>query len=196
MDEDDFKILKKEFPVKWQYINIKLAYAYEYFNSTDDYKKPVDNLEKEDFFSKLKNDYPDDEEIERTKEIIKLFNIKDGEELTKLYCKSDVILLTDVFEKFVKVSTKEYGINPLYCVSLPGYTYQCALKYTDIKLQILQDKDLILLIENNIRGGISSVMGDRYVKSDEKKKISYMDATNLYGHSMSQFLTYDLAWSS
>ena len=173
LDEDDFKILKEEFPDKWQYLNKKLAYPYEYFNSIDDYKKPVDNLEKEDFFSKLKNDYPNDEEIERTKEIIKLFNIKDGEELTKLYCKSDVILLTDVFEKFVKVSTKEYGINPLYCVSLPGYTYQCALKYTDIKLQTIQDKDLILLIENNIRGGISSVMGDRYVKSDEKKDIIY-----------------------
>ena len=76
-------------------------------------------------------------------------------------------------------------------MSLPGYTYQSALKYTDIKLQTLQDKDLTLLIENNIRGGISSVMGDRYVKSDENKKILYPDATNLYGHSMSQMLPYD-----
>ena len=76
-------------------------------------------------------------------------------------------------------------------MSLPGYTYQCALKYTDIKLQTLQDKDLILLIENNIRGGISSVIGDRYVKSDENKKNLYMDATNLYGHSMSQMLPFD-----
>ena len=191
LDEDDFKILKKESSDKWQYLNKKLAYPYEFFNSIDDYKKPVDNLEKENFFNKLKNDYLDDDEIERTKEIIKLFNIKDREELTRLYCKSDVILLADVFEKFVKVSTEEYKINPLYCVSLPGYTYQCALKYTDIKLQSLQDKDLIFLIENNIRGGISSVMGDRYVKSNEKKNILYVDATNLYGHSMSQFLPYD-----
>ena len=98
-----------------------------------------------------------------------MLDIKNGAELTKLYCKSDVILLADVFEKFIKVSTEEYIINPLYCASLPGYTYQCVLKYTDIKLQTLQDKDLILLIENDIRGGISSVMGDRYVKSDEKK---------------------------
>ena len=150
LDEDDFKILKKEFPDKWQYLNKKLADPYEYFNSINDYQKPVNILKKEDFFSKLKNDYPDDDEIERTKEIIKLFNIKDGKELTKLYCKSDVILLADVMEKFVKVSFEEYGIYPLYCVSLPGYTYQCALKYTDIKLQTLQDKDLILLIENNI----------------------------------------------
>ena len=94
-------------------------------------------------------------------------------------------------QKFVNVSFEEYGINPLYCVSLPSYTYQCALNYTDIKLQTLQHRDLILLIENNIRGGISSVMGDRYVKSDEDGKILYIDATNLYGHSMSQMLPYD-----
>ena len=34
-------------------------------------------------------------------------------------------------------------------------------------------------------------MGNRYVKSDENKKINYMDATNLYGHSMIQPLLYD-----
>ena len=112
LDVDDFIILKKEFPDKWQYFNKKLAYPYQYFNSIDDYQKPVVNLKKEDFFFKLKNKCPDDVEIERTKEIIKLFLIKNGEELTKLYCKSDVILLADVIEKFVKVSFEEYGINP------------------------------------------------------------------------------------
>ena len=34
-------------------------------------------------------------------------------------------------------------------------------------------------------------MGDRYVQSDENRKIIYIDATNLYGHSMSQMLPYD-----
>ena len=36
LDEDDFKILKKEFPDKWQYLNKNLAYPYEYFNKIDD----------------------------------------------------------------------------------------------------------------------------------------------------------------
>ena len=70
-------------------------------------------------------------------------------------------------------------------MSLPGYTWQCGMKQTDIKLQTLQDKDKILLLENEIRGGISSVMGDRFVKSDENKKIVYVDANNLYGWAMS-----------
>ena len=191
LDEDEFKILKKEFPDKWIYLNKKLAYPYEYFNSIDDYKKPVHNLENKDFFSKLKNKCPDDKEIQRSKEIIQIFDIKNGKELTELYLKSDVILLADVFEKFIKISIEEYGINPLYYVSLPGYTWQCGLKYTGINLQTLQDKDMILLLENNIRGGISSVMGDRYIKSNENKKVLYIDANNLYGHSMSELLPYD-----
>ena len=101
-----------------------LAYPDEFLNNIDDYKKPVDNLQNEDFFSELKNKNPDDEGIGRTKELIKVFINKSGEELTKLYLKSDVLLLADVFERFVKVSTKENRINPLHCFFLPSYTYQ------------------------------------------------------------------------
>ena len=148
-------------------------------------------MENKSFFSKLKNKCPDDKEIDRTREIIRKFNIKDGQELTELYCKSDVLLLACVFEKFIKVSQNEFGVSPLYFVSLPGYTWECVLKYTDIKLQTLQDKDMILLLENGIKGGISGVMGDRYVKSDKNKNIIYIDCTYLYGYSMSQSLPYD-----
>ena len=79
--------------------------------------------------------------------------------------------MADAFEKLVKVSIKEYGNNPLYSVSLPRCTYQCALKYTDINLQTLQDEDFLLSLENNIKRGISSVMGDRYIVSNDIKTI-------------------------
>ena len=42
------------------------------------------------------------EEIERTKEINKLFNIQNMEQITKLYSKSDVILIGDIFLDFYK----------------------------------------------------------------------------------------------
>ena len=189
--ENDPKLLKTGFLDKWKNLTKKFAYPYECFNSIDDYQKPVDDLKKEDFFSKLKNNCPDDEEIERLLNIIKRFNIQNGEELTEIFLKSDVLLPACVFEKFIKVSIIEIDINPLYCVSLPGYTWKCGLKYTGITLQTLQDKDKILLLENNIRGAISSVMGDRYVKSSDTKKILCVDANILYGHSMSQSLPYD-----
>ena len=84
-------------------------------------------------------------------------------------------------KKNIKASQNDFGISPLYRVSIPGYTWECRLKYKNIKLQTLQDKDMILLLEKGIRGGILGVMGDRYVKSDKNKKILYGDANNLYG---------------
>ena len=47
---------------------------------------------------------------------------------------------------------------------------------------------MLLLLENKIRGGISSVMDDRHVVSDVNKQILYIDANNLYGCAMSQYL--------
>ena len=62
------------------------------------------------------------------------------------------------------------------------------MKYTDIRLQPLQDKELSLSLENIIRGGINSFLGDRYVKSNENEKILYLDVKNLYGWPMSETL--------
>ena len=100
MGENDLKLLKTEFPDKLKFLTKKLGYPYEFFNSIDDYQKPASNLKKEDFFSKLEFKCADDKEIERTKETIERFYIKTGEELTYLYLKSVVSLLTCVFEKY------------------------------------------------------------------------------------------------
>ena len=41
ISESDLKILKTDFPHKWKNSIRKLAYPYEYFDSTDDCQKPV-----------------------------------------------------------------------------------------------------------------------------------------------------------
>ena len=86
--------------------------------------------------------------------------------------KSDVFLLTCVSEKFLKVSINKFDINPLYCVSLHGHTWEGGVRYTK-KNTILSRQRFFLTSEKIIRGAISSVMGDRYVKSDENTKILY-----------------------
>ena len=92
MGDKDPKSLETEFSEKLKHLTKKLAYPFEVFESIDDYQKPVNNLQKEDLFSNLKNKCSDDEEIEKRKEIINLFNIKNAEELTQLYSKSDALL--------------------------------------------------------------------------------------------------------
>ena len=169
-----------------EFFKKKLAYPYEYLN-LGNFQEPL-NLTKEDFWSTLKQTNPPDEEFNRTHEIIKKFNVANGQELTMIYLKMDVLQLADVFEIFVEKATLEYNINPLYSYSLPGYTWKAGLKITKIKLDFIKDKELLLLLENNIRRGISSVMGPRYIESDENTKLLNIDANNVYGWAMSQYL--------
>ena len=68
---------------------------------------------------------PSDERKERTKEIIRLFDFINGEEINKMFLKSDVLALADIFEKSVKISIEKFFINTLYCLSLSGYNWEC-----------------------------------------------------------------------
>ena len=69
MGENDLKILQDEFGDKWIFLTKKLVHPYEFFDSINDYQKPVTDLRKEDFFSKLKHKCPKDEEIAKTMKI-------------------------------------------------------------------------------------------------------------------------------
>ena len=187
LKDDDYIHLKKFFPNHWMLLKNKLAYPYEFYKTLEDYEKPIDELLKagsEAYYSKTANKIPDQKEIDRTNEIIKLFNIKNGRELTELYCKADVILLADIFEKFIEVSTTEFGINPLYHISSPGTTWSNGLKYTKIELELIKNVDLFQMFEHGIRGGLSGVFGDRYIASDNNTVILHVDMNNLYGFAM------------
>ena len=89
----------------------KLAYPYEKGKTIESYYKPL-KLGTEDYFSTLKQSYPDLEEIIRTQAIViknKITNIK---EITMLNLKNDVLLLTDIFQNYIDTCKKAYGINP------------------------------------------------------------------------------------
>ena len=57
----------------------------------------------------------------------------------------------------------KYGLDPVYFVSAPGLQWQACLKKTGVKLELLTDYDMILMIEEGIRGGICQAT-HRYAK--------------------------------
>ena len=74
------------------------------------------------------------------------------------------------------------------------------LKMTKIEVDLISDTDRHLFIKKGMRRGISyiakrhSKVNNKYMKchdcSEESKYITYLDANNLYGWAMSQYLPY------
>jgi len=60
------------------------------------------------------------------------------------YLMTDVFLLADVFEDFRQTGLKYYNLDPARYWTLPGYSWDCMLKFTGIKLELLTDFDIYL----------------------------------------------------
>ena len=91
-----------------------------------------------------------------------------------------------------------YELEPAHFLSLPGLTWQACLKKTNIKLESLTDYDMLLMVEEGIRGGIchsihrhakaNNKYMKNYDKNEESSYIQYLDANNFYSRAMSQKL--------
>ena len=92
--------------------------------------------------------------------------------------------------EYVKLCMKEFKLNPLHYVSLPGYSFDCWLMSSGVTLDTLQDKQMLDDFVGAKRGGICEIMGDRYIDNSDGKTIWYIDANNLYGYAMMQKLPY------
>ena len=105
-----------------------------------------------------------------------------------LYLMCDVLFLAEVFENFVKTCAEKHAFSPLYNYSLPGHTWKVGLRLTKIALDHIKDKHFLLLLENNIRGGNCTVLGDMYRETSVSTYILYIDGNILNGYAMSQYL--------
>ena len=126
------------------------------------------------------------------------FKLKDMGEYHDLYLKPDVFLLPDVFENFRKTSIQYYKLDPCHYFTCPGLFWDAMLKVTDIKLELINDVDMFQFIEKGMCDGVSYI-ANRYGKANNKymkeydetassKYIMYLDANDLYGWAMSQYL--------
>ena len=153
---------------------------------------------KDQFYSILNDQHITDEEYEHAKNVWKIFKIKNMGQYHDLYLGSDVLLLADVFESFRKTCLQYYKLDPCHYFTSPSLSWDTMLKMTKIELELMTDIDMFQFIEKGMRGGVSYIANrygkanNKYMKEyDEKapsKYIMYLDANNLYGWTMSQYL--------
>ena len=106
--------------------------------------------------------------------VFKTFKLHNLGDYHDLYVQSDTLLLADVFENFRKACIKTYELDPAHFISLPGLAWQAG-----VELELLTDYDMLLMIEEGIRGGICHAVY-RYAKAK--------NANKLYGAAMSEKL--------
>ncbi|KAF4524192.1 hypothetical protein B566_EDAN011025 [Ephemera danica] len=106
--------------------------------------------------------------------------------------KAVVVLLTEVFEEFRAVCLKAYELDPCWYYTAPSLAWDAALKYTGVKLDLVQDLKIIEMVEQGFRGGVAqcskryAVAKNKYTAEKPKpgcepNYIAYLDAINLYG---------------
>ena len=108
-----------------------------------------------------------------------------------LYLKTDVLLLTDIFETFRETCLNHYKLDPAHFLTAPRLAWQSCFKKTSVELELLTDIDMLLMFEKGIRGGLvqavhryakgnNKYMGDLYNHDDKSSFLQYLDANNFY----------------
>ena len=198
LPDEAFKYTQQEF--KKEQFNLmkqKGVYPYDHMDSFQKFEK-TELPTKEQFYSILNNESISDEQYKHAQNVWNTFKLQSMGEYHDLYLKSDTLLLADVFENFRKTCIQYYKLDPCHYFSSPGLSWDAMLKMTDIKLELMVDIDMYQFIEKGMRGGVSYI-ANRYGKANNKymekydekapsKYIMYLDANNLYGWAMSQYL--------
>ncbi|KAB0805429.1 hypothetical protein PPYR_02399 [Photinus pyralis] len=189
LPEDQFNILTK-----------KGIMPYDYFDSFDRFDELC--LPPQDaFYNKLEDKPCPRRMYRRAQEVWSRFNCSNLGQYVDLYMKTDILLLADVFEQFRSSCISTYDLDPAHYFTLPGFTWDAMLKYTQQELELLTDQDMFLFVERGIRGGLSQVCCKRRAHANNKYMLKYdstkpdvylmyNDINNQYGWSMSQYLPY------
>ena len=198
LPKDDLIYTSKVFKGKrLDLMSQKGVYPYDFMDRFEKFNQ-TELPTQDQFYSILNDQHITDDEYDHANKVCNTFMIKTMGEYHDLYLVSDVLLLTDVFENFRKTCMQYYKLDPCHYFTSPGLSWDAMLKMTNIKLELMTDIDMFQFIEKGMCGGVSYVANrygnanNKYMKEYDEKApseyIMYLDANNLYGWAMSQYL--------
>ena len=157
LSDNDFKYLSEEFSGEFlRLVKQKGVYPYQYMDSFDKFSK--DNLpDKHKFFSSLKYECISEKDYLNTNDVRNVFKMNTMGDYHDLCLKIGVLLLADVFERFINTCINYYKLNPCHYFSSRGLSWDSIFKMTGIELDLVLDIYMYLFIEKEMRGGTSFI---------------------------------------
>ena len=119
LSPNDFNNTKQIFKKNTEILTRKGVYPYDYVSSL----KKLSETQlppKEEFYSKLNDEDISDDDYQHAINVWNTFKCKSIRDYHNLYLKSDVLLLSDVFENFRKTCLKHYNLDPAHYYTSPG----------------------------------------------------------------------------
>lgn len=123
----------------------KGVYPYEHMDSWERFGESS-LPPKEAFYSRLSGSGISDEDYTHAQRVWEAFGCANMGEYTDLYCRTDVLLLADVFEAFRKTRLQQYRLDPAHYYTSPGLSWDALLKKSGVELELLADYDQHLFI--------------------------------------------------
>ena len=178
----------------------KGVYPYEYVDSFDRFDETC-LPPKSAFFSKLTGKGISDDDYDHAKKVWATFakDVKSPRQFIfgdyhDVYLVTDVLLLVDVMNAFRQMCLTNYSLDPYRFHTIPGLSLAAGLRMTRAYIDLMSDINMHLLVEAGMRGGVSCISKRLVESSDEvdedgfREFLLYLDANNLYGWAMSQYL--------
>ena len=126
-------------------------------SSWDKFEEPL-HLDKNSYFIELNDENISDNDLAPAKNVCNTFKINNLGKYHDLYVLSECLTISE--------------LDPAYYLSSPGLSWQSGLKKTGVKLELLSDTDMLLLVENGIRGAICTAV-HKYAKANNKYMKNY-----------------------
>jgi len=136
-NENQFKHIRQTFNDEQCRLSTrKGVYPYDYIDCLD--KLDEKQLPPKAFYSRLYDSDITDEDYEHAQNVWKRFDIQTMRDYHNLCLKTDVLLLSDVFEGFRTVCLESYDLDPCWYYTAPGSAFHALLKESKVQLELFQ----------------------------------------------------------
>ena len=175
--------------------------------------KDGDFLEKQDFYSSLKQKHIADNEYHNVKKLFKLLRLETLGDMNKIYNIQDTLILCEIFEQRSALLQNLFKFNPRKCNSASSFLGYVQKNKSKCNIVLPTDAKKIRIFEITLIGGYSCVNTrmafdtEPFLKDKENEKVVFetvdgevkrflskiikMDENNQYGFAMTKPLPYE-----